>query len=84
VAADDTIQLENAVFAKLTTTGTLSASFFSANSAGTAADSNDYINYETDTGKLFYDADGNGAGAAVLFATLTGAPVISNLDFFVT
>jgi Ca2+-binding RTX toxin-like protein len=84
VAADDTIQLEIAVFAKLTTTGTLSASFFSANLTGTAADSNDYINYETDTGKLFYDADGNGSGAAVLFATLTGAPVISNLDFFVT
>jgi Ca2+-binding RTX toxin-like protein len=84
VAADDAVQLENSVFLKLTTTGALSSSFFRANATGTAADSNDYIIYETDTGKLFYDADGSGAGAAVLIATLTGAPVIGSVDFFVT
>jgi Ca2+-binding RTX toxin-like protein len=84
VAANDTIQLENSVFLKLTTTGTLSSSFFRANTSGAATDSNDYIVYETDTGRLLYDADGNGSGTAVLIATLTGAPVINNLDFFVT
>ena len=83
-AADDTLQLENGIFAKLTSTGTLNAAFFHASITGVAADSNDYINYETDTGKLFYDADGNGSGAAVLFATLSGAPALSNLDIFVT
>ena len=84
ITADDAIQLENSVFLKLTTTGQLASTSFAANSTGTAVDSNDYIVYETDTGKLFYDADGNGAGVAVLFATLTGMPVINNLDFFVT
>jgi serralysin len=62
----------------------LNPSFFRASSNGAAADSNDYINYETDTGRLFYDLDGNGAGVAVLFATLAGAPVIGSVDFFVT
>jgi hypothetical protein len=62
----------------------VSVAFFHASITGVAADSNDYINYETDTGKLFYDADGNGSGAAVLFATLSGAPALSNLDIFVT
>ena len=39
--------------------------------SGTASDGNDFVLYETDTGKLFYDADGNGAGAAVQIATLS-------------
>jgi Ca2+-binding RTX toxin-like protein len=81
---DDAIQIENGIFLKLTTTGVLSSSFFHASTTGTAADSNDFVNYESDTGKLFYDADGNGAGAAVLFATLSGAPALSSADIFVT
>jgi Ca2+-binding RTX toxin-like protein len=68
VVADDTIELENAIFSKLTVLGTLSSSNFRASTSGTAADSADFVLYETDTGRLFYDADGNGAGAAVLIA----------------
>jgi Ca2+-binding RTX toxin-like protein len=81
---DDRLELENAVFTKLATTGVLSASFFRANTSGTASDGNDYVLYETDTGKLFYDADGSGAGLKVLVATLTGMPVLSAADIFVT
>jgi cyclophilin family peptidyl-prolyl cis-trans isomerase len=84
VAADDLLQLENSVFLKLTATGALNANLFRGSSTGAAVDSNDYINYETDTGKLFYDADGNGPGAAVLFATLAGAPTLTADDLFVT
>ncbi|WP_442581602.1 hypothetical protein ACSBOB_06315 [Mesorhizobium sp. ASY16-5R] len=80
---DDTIRLENAVFTALTATGALASGFFRANATGTAQDANDYIVYETDTGKLFYDADGNGAGAAIRFATLTGLPVLTAADFLV-
>lgn len=69
-APADTIRLENSIFTKLTSTGTLSAANFVANTTGKAVDANDYIIYETDTGKLFYDADGSGAGAAVQFALL--------------
>jgi len=88
VVVDDTIELENAIFAKLTTLGTLSSANFRASTTGAAADSTDFVLYETDTGKLFYDADGNGAGAAVLIATLaaTGGvfPVLTSADIFVT
>lgn len=74
---NDTFQMENAVFTKLAATGRLNAAFFEASATGRAGDSNDYLVYETDTGKLFYDADGSGRGAAVLFATLTGNPHIT-------
>jgi Ca2+-binding RTX toxin-like protein len=82
--ADDTLELENSVFTKLTTTGVLSASSFRASSTGNAADSNDYVLYETGTGQLFYDADGNGAGAKVLVADLWFGGKLTHADIFVT
>ena len=72
--ASDTIQLDNAIFKKLVNAGPLGAANFRASASGNAVDSNDYIVYETDTGKLFYDADGSGAGAKVQFA-LVGTSV---------
>lgn len=39
------------------------------------------IVYETDTGRLFYDADGAGGKGAVQFALLSGKPTISIRDF---
>ncbi len=83
IAVDDTIKLENAIFTKLTTTGTLNSDFFS--STGVATDSNDYIIYNPTSGALFYDADGNAGGAAVQFALLgtTTHPTITNADFVV-
>ncbi|MFI0849372.1 calcium-binding protein [Mesorhizobium sp. IMUNJ 23232] len=80
-AADDTIRLDNAIFAALGANGALLSGYFRANTTGTAQDANDHIIYETDTGKLFYDADGNGVGIAIQFATLTGNPAISVADF---
>ncbi|MEQ1952393.1 calcium-binding protein [Mesorhizobium sp. CN2-181] len=80
---NDTIQLENAIFTKLTTTGTLASAAFRANATGAAGDSTDRIIYENDTGKLFYDADGTGSTAAVHFATLTTGLALTNADFSV-
>ncbi|NMG28901.1 calcium-binding protein [Aromatoleum evansii] len=80
----DTIQLENQIFRKLAATGSLSAANFASNMTGEAADANDYVLYNTSTGGLYYDADGNGAGAAVQFATLTGTPTLDAGDFIVT
>jgi Ca2+-binding RTX toxin-like protein len=63
----DHIQLENAVFKKLSVTGTLNTANF-AN--GVAVDANDYILYNSSTGVLSYDADGSGKGAAVQIALI--------------
>lgn len=81
VAADDAIQLENAVFTALTITGTLAAGMFNTGTAATQLD--DRIIYNTATGALLYDADGTGAIAAIQFAALTTHPVISAADFVV-
>ena len=78
---DDTILLENAIFAKLTTTGTLNSGFFRVGSA--AADADDYIIYNNSTGALFYDADGNGAGAAIQFAKLSAGLALTHDNFVV-
>ena len=68
--ADDTIDLDNAVFSKLVKTGSLSADNYRESSTGAARDGNDFILYNTHTGALLYDADANGAGHARQFATL--------------
>ena len=81
--ADDTVQLDNVVFTALTTTGTLASAAFRANTTGLAGDSSDRIIYETDTGKLFYDADGTGATAGIHFATLTTGLALTSADFSV-
>lgn len=78
---DDTIRLENTVFAALTTTGTVAASAFKLGT--TASTPAHRILYDTATGNLRYDADGTGPTAAVRFATLTTKPAINNLDFIV-
>jgi Ca2+-binding RTX toxin-like protein len=80
VSGTDKVALGHGVFAALGV-GALSASAFVTGTA--AGDSDDRIIYNAATGQLFYDADGNGAGAQVLFATLTGHPAIIASDFLV-
>ena len=80
--AQDSVRLENAVFTGLSEWG-LSASAFAANASGNAADASDRIIYETDTGRLFFDADGNGAAAKVQFATIGANLAVTSADFFV-
>lgn len=81
---EDTIRLENGIFTKLKVTGTLNSNFYRANVGGVAQDSNDYILYDTASGHISYDADGNGAGAAVIFATMVDlVGTLTRLDFVV-
>ncbi|MFI0843360.1 beta strand repeat-containing protein [Mesorhizobium sp. IMUNJ 23232] len=80
---NDTIQLDNAIFNAIIGVGVLSAAQFAANTSGTAGDANDRIIYETDTGELYYDTNGNAAGGSTLFATLTAGLGITNADFFI-
>ena len=67
----DTILLENAVFRGLAA-GALSANALRLGTA--AADADDRLVYDPATGRLWYDADGTGAAAQILFATLDTPP----------
>jgi Ca2+-binding RTX toxin-like protein len=78
----DTIRLENAIFIGLSG-GTLAASAFAANMTGDATDARDRIIYESDTGNLYFDSDGNGSAAKVHFATVDTRVALTNADFFV-
>jgi len=80
VAANDTILLDDAIFTTLTA-GALPAGAFVVGTA--AGDADDRILYNSATGALFYDADGNAGGAAVQFATLSSLPTITASDFTV-
>jgi serralysin len=83
VGDNDTIRMDNKYFTMLAKTGALKSDFFAANATGTAVDGDDYIVYNTTTGELFYDSNGNLAGGVVKFAVLTGAPTLTSSDFLV-
>lgn len=68
----DRIQLKNTgsgLFTAIPTTGTLAANAFVSGTAFTTTTQR--IRYDSGTGNLFYDADGRGPLAAILFATLS-------------
>jgi Ca2+-binding RTX toxin-like protein len=78
---DDSLLLENAVFAELAAVGPLNPAFFRAGPA--ALDGNDFIVYNRATGGLFYDFNGSAAGGAVQFALLQNKPLLQANDFVV-
>ncbi len=78
---DDVIHLARAVFNKLPPGSTLAVDAFFKGAA--AQDAEDRIVYNSANGALFYDADGSGAGAAVRFATLAPALLLTDADFLV-
>ena len=81
---EDIIWLENAVYTALSPAfGYLAAGGFRSNLTGTAQDADDRILYSTDSGSLFYDADGTGATAKVLFAEIDASLVLTSSNFFV-
>jgi Ca2+-binding RTX toxin-like protein len=82
IAQGDTIELENAVFTALTTTGTLVASAFFIGAAATTATQR--ILYNNATGSLLYDSDGIGAIGSIAFATLTTGLALNNTSFTIT
>jgi serralysin len=57
--------------------------FYARSGAVSAHDSSDRIVYDTGSGRLYYDADGNkvGGAAAVLFCTVTNKPFLDYGDF---
>jgi serralysin len=80
VVVNDTIRLENAIFVGLAA-GTLNADAFHIGAA--AADAEDRIIYNSATGALSFDSNGNAAGGLAKFAQLTAGLLLTNADFAV-
>jgi Ca2+-binding RTX toxin-like protein len=78
VSADDTIRLDRDVFTGVSD-GRLAASAFHAGTE--AKDASDRILYDQATGNIFYDADGSGNLAAVLFARVDAGTTLTSADF---
>lgn len=78
-AAEDFIVLGRNVFTAAGALSRLAADAFTVGTA--AADAEDRLVYDQATGKLFYDPDGNGAGAQILFAQLNAGTELSAADF---
>ena len=76
---DDTIFLDRDVFTGIAANGTLAAGAFRAGTA--AGDADDRIVYDAATGNIFYDSDGLGGVAQILFATVNPGTALTNADF---
>ena len=75
IQSNDIAVLDGAAFTAIGVSGafaTNDARFFSGAGANAGQDGDDRIIYDTDTGDLWYDADGNGSGAAQLVANTFG------------
>jgi hypothetical protein len=81
-AADDKIMLARYAFKGFGSATEVAPGAFHVGTA--AQDASDRILYDQASGKLFYDADGTGAAAAVIFATVTaGMPLTyANFDIY--
>ncbi len=75
----DLLQITAATFGLAA--GPLDAARFAANLTGQATTLDQRFIYETDTGNLFYDANGSSGGGSVLIATLLGRPTLDAGDF---
>jgi Ca2+-binding RTX toxin-like protein len=80
---DDTIWLENSVFTKVGSNGTLKAGAFWSNNTGKAHDKDDRIIYDKNSGVLYYDPDGTGSAKSVAFTTISKNLSMTNKDIYV-
>jgi len=76
--AADSVLLDRAIFTALSA-GTLAAGAFVLGTS--AGDADDRILYDAASGQIFYDRDGTGAAAPVLFATVLANTALTNADF---
>ena len=86
----DVLALENSIFTALAAPGALSAAnLFTTGGAidGNDGDADDFVQYNTATGQLYYDSNGSTAGGLTQIAVVTfgtGVPLLTADDFVVT
>ncbi len=78
---DDTMFFDRKIFGAAGSDGLLNPVALKINDTGAATAATDRFIYDSQTGKLFYDADGSGAGAAVQIATLSAHLKLTYADF---
>jgi Ca2+-binding RTX toxin-like protein len=81
-SVDDTFFLDDALFTGIPA-GFLTADAFASGPGMTTAGAGVRIFYNTTTGDLYWDPDGNGAAAAVRFAQITPVNSVAHFDFFI-
>ncbi len=80
---DDAFYISAAKFGGGLVAGTLAASQFRSRADNLAQDADDRFIFRTTDKTLWYDADGNGAGAAIMVADLNADASLSNLDIVI-
>jgi Ca2+-binding RTX toxin-like protein len=84
VSSVDKLAFDNAIFTQLGVDGTLATGAFRAGAGLTqGGDMDDRVIYNATAGDLYYDADGFGAGAAVLIAHLDATPSVFASDILI-
>ena len=82
--ASDHMSLSKVTFAALGALGTLgTTAFYAAAGATTGHLAADRVIYDTNTGALYYDKDGNGSGAAVQIGVLDNHPTLAYTDVLI-
>ncbi|MDY7024472.1 MAG: calcium-binding protein, partial [Cyanobacteriota bacterium] len=80
-SSGDRLEFSASGFGNVLTVGTLSSEQLAIGTP--ALDSNDYFLYDTGTGNLFFDSDGNGTQTPTLLARLEGSPLLSADQFLI-
>ncbi|ACT50110.1 beta strand repeat-containing protein [Methylovorus glucosotrophus] len=81
VSGLDKIKLDSDIFSTLPDSYTESGYFESMDTLGTPSTADIRLIFDTSTHKLYYDADGNGSGEALLLATLSNSATLTENDF---
>lgn len=82
-SVDDILMLDDSIFAGVPTGFLAANAFLSGAGATSAATAAQRFIHDTTTGDVYYDADGAGGAAAVLFANVGAGTPMFHYDFFV-
>jgi serralysin len=86
VSGTDKLQLDDAAYANIGALGTFTVDdprYWAEAGATSGHDADDRVIYDTSTGAVYYDSNGDAAGASQPVATLSGAPTLTAADIIV-